>query len=142
MASNTTYNRDTWNEVGASFIQPYATGVKGSAAANMSTTFDLTLADDVFIRGLEAVVSGASMGDTISISVIDANGVTGYPPGTVVFTPVSNWNIEVGNSLLSYSSVTPKKALATMKLRVCYNNTSLLNNVDVGINFNLLKILS
>lgn len=142
MPSNTIYNRDTWAEIQASFVQPYSLGVKGTADANSTTCFDLTLTDDVFIRALEVVVSGASSGDTITISVIDINGVTGYPPGTTVLTPVSNWNIQAGNSAMGYTGVTPKKALATMKIRVAYTNTSLNTSVNVGVNFNLLKVLS
>lgn len=142
MATGTIYNRDVWSDIQANMVQPYAIGIKGSADPNCTTAFDFTLADDVFLRAIETVITGAHMGDTISISVIDVNGVTGYPPGTVVATPVQNWNVPDGSTSVGYTSVTPRKALATMKVRVSYTNTSLLGSVNVGVNFNFLKILS
>lgn len=140
MASNTTYNRNTWQEVHSNVTQPYNIGIQGSADPLTITSFYLTLTDDIFIRGVEVVYAGATMGDTITLSVIDTNGITGVPPGTMIACPVNGWNLSSGAETLRYTSLTPRKALATMKLKVDYNNTG-NSSVIIGINFNCLKIL-
>lgn len=140
--TGSTYNCDTWAEVQQSATTPMSLGSAGPAASNTDTNFDLQVADDMFLRTLELITQNATMGDRVTVQVIDTNGVTGAPPGTVVAQPVLNWNVIPGTNDINYESVTPRKILGTMTIRAIYHNSSLiLNTVNIGINYNFLKIL-
>ena len=134
-----TYFSDTWGLMQAGSVLPNAIGITGLASARTSTSIDYTLKDDVFFRGIEFIARNQSFGDTLSLEVIDTNGITGVPPGTTILTPVSNWNLVTDfQRVLQYMSVTPQKALATMTLRLTYNSTG-NSDVNVAINYIFLK---
>jgi hypothetical protein len=139
---NSTYNADRWDMVASYAIAPLAIGLTASCAAGTSTNLDYVLTSDAFFRGIQFLVSGATFGDTISLKIIDTLGVTGAPPGTVLLTPVSNWNIvsDQQNSI-TYESVVPKKIPGTFTIRIVYNSTGLLTPVSLAVNYELLNIL-
>lgn len=137
-----TYNPGSWKDIYASSVAFASVGIAQPCQPHTSTNIDLVLTDDIFIRGIEFLASGALFGDTVSLQVIDTAGVTGAPPGTVIATVVSAFNVATDQQkFLAYEAVAPKKALATMTIRAIYTSNSLLVPVNVAINYILLKPL-
>ena len=139
IGSKFTANR--WEDVLSDTVMPNSVGLTGSCTAGSSSTVSYVLTDDMFFRGLDFVVDAPSFGDTITMEIIDTNGITGVPPGTVLATPISNWNISPAQKFLSYEGVVPKKGLATFTINVIYTSAASIGTVNFGINFILLKLL-
>jgi len=140
--NNSKYLADRWADVQQDKVAPFSSGISVTCFPNQSTNVDLVLTDDVFFQGLEVLLSGATFGDTVSMLVIDTNGITGVPPGTVLLAPVLNWNVETDRQkTLTYEAVVPKKALASFTIRAVYNSTSLLTPVKMAINYKMLRLL-
>lgn len=139
--TGSTYTSQEWTNVQANAVSPFAIGVTATATAGTSTVKNYVLTDDVFIRGVEFLTdTNVQFGDTVSIQVIDTNGITGLPAGTVLNTPISNWNLETVQRKVSYDSVTPQKGLATFTVSITYTSTGLFS-VNFAANFLFLKIL-
>ena len=136
------YAADRWIDIQQDKVAPASMGASASCAAGSSTNVDVVLTDDMFVVGLEFIAVGALVGDTVTLQVIDTNGVVS-PPGTVIMTPVSNWNVSSDQQMfLKYQAITPKKVLGTMTIRAIYTSTSFLSPVILKINYIFLKVLS
>lgn len=94
---------------------------------NVATTTSLS------IIGGNLYTVGMKMGDTVSLSVVDKDGVY-YPAGTVVKAYVTGWNVSpTGDQGIN----TPYgiKIPGGLYIAVKYTNTNLLTDVKVGVNF-------
>lgn len=139
--TGSTYAPQTWEDVQASKVQPDVIGIKGTANANSTTNIDTQVADDVLIRGIQPIINGMNFGDTITISIIDKDGIY-FPANTVVSTPVQNYNVETSSQdQKEYKSAAPFKMLGGLYLRIAYTNTNALVAATVEVNFEFLKVL-
>lgn len=140
--SGSTYAPQTWTDVQALWVKPTAEGISDSCVIGSSKVTDYVLTDDILIRGIEFYATGLSFGDTITIDVIDTNGITGLPPGTILNTPVKNWRLNAQDKMLKYESVAPLKGLATFTVRFTYNSVGFgLGSVNYAINLATMKVL-
>lgn len=112
-------------------------GMKFTAAANTSTTsyYKVTAANTtgLTIVGGNLYTVGMKMGDTVSLCVVDRDGVLAAP-GTVIKTYVSGWNVSpTGDQGMNtpYGIYIP----GGLYIAVSYVNTNAETSVDVGVNF-------
>lgn len=130
-----------WQEVEVSKVQSATMGATGTATANTTTNIDVLISDDCLISSIELIASNATFGDTVTVKIIDKDGVYA-PPNTVLATPVTNFNI-IGDTQLQarYDAIAPFKILGGVYFRFAYTSTSLLTNVSVAANLILAKLL-
>jgi len=139
---NSTYVPGKWSEIDSGKVAPFVFGITQTVPASQTTNINYILTDDVIIRGIEFLAKGSNFGDTISLKIIDTNGVTGVSPGTIIAVIVSNYILSSDlQKFLSYESVVPKKILATMTIQISYTSTGILTPINTAINFLLLKTL-
>lgn len=139
--TGSTYAPQRWSDVETSKVQPDTIGIKGTAAANTTTNIDTKIADDVLIRSVEPIIANMNFGDTITVSVVDVDGVY-FPAGTVISSPVQNWNVQTSTQIQEdYQSISPFKMLGGLYVRIAYTNTNALVAASVEINFQFLKVL-
>lgn len=123
MPSNTGYNPQHEWEFEKSKLNADGQGVQGSATAGSTTNFDVVLTDDCLYTGVWIAVSGSANGDAAKLQVIDTNGITGFPPGTVLLQAV-NWGIPGFNFSEQFDYNYPAKVLATMTIRIIYTSAA------------------
>lgn len=138
--TNSTYTCTRWIDIQSQYISPLASGVTGQCLEGEPATVDTVLSDDIFIRGIEVMCDAVRLGTVTTIQIIDTNGITGVPPGTVVATPVNKWNIPEISKMLSYEAVVPFKAPATFTIRITVIPPS-EEPLNFAINYLFLKIL-
>jgi len=136
------YAPPTWPSVLASAVQPNVMGIQATVPVNTTKSIDTLIADDSLINGIQLLVNGSTFGDTVTVEIVDKNGVY-FPANTVVATPVTNFNIITSDQLQAdYHSIAPFKLLGGLYIRIIYTSTGgLLANVDVNANFILAKVL-
>lgn len=134
-----TYAPQRWTDLETAKVQPNTKGIKGIASANVTTTFDTQVADDSFVRSIELITNGAAMGDTVTVQLVDKDGVY-FPANSVLAMPVSTYNV-LNSNAIHYESVCPFKILGGLYIRINYVNTNALTTVNLGVNFILLKAL-
>lgn len=136
------YAPQTWDEVVVSNIRPNVIGVQASIPSGTTQNVDTKIVDDSLFRGIKLIANNTTFGDTISVRVVDVDGVYA-PPGTVLASPVLNFNISSDQQLQAdYESIAPFKILGGLYLRVTYNSTGgLLSSVQLGVDIFLATIL-
>lgn len=136
------YAPQTWHEVQASLVAPNVIGVQGSITDGQTANIDTLITDDCLFRGIKLIAMNTTFGDTISVTVVDINGVYA-PAGTVLSAPVLNFNISSDQQLQAdYESVAPFKLLGGLYLRITYTSTGgLLSAVKLGADLFLVKVL-
>lgn len=112
-------------------------GLKFTAAANTNTTayYKITSSTTVglSIVGGNLYTNGMTMGDTMSLAVVDKDGIMS-PQGTVIKSYVTGWNVSpTGDQGMNtpYGIYIP----GGLYIAATYTNTALLTTVQVGINF-------
>lgn len=140
--TNSHYNPQTWVEMEAAKVLPSTVGVTFTASANTTTTNDVLIADDLFVRFLELILNGHQMNDTISMSFIDKDNVLGFGANFVVATPVSNYNIAADQQKQGgYEAIVPKKIPGGIYARFAYTSAALIGTTRVEVNIIGLKAL-
>lgn len=137
-----TYTPQTWPDVMVAMVAPSVIGVQGSIPSGTTQNVDTLIADDSLFRGIKLIATNTTFGDTISVKIVDISGVYS-PPGTVLGSPVLNFNISSDQQLQAdYESVAPFKILGGLYLRITYTSTGgLLTNVKIGADLFLVKVL-
>ncbi len=130
---NSEYNPQMWHDVQAIFVKPKSIGLSGSVGAGGTTNVDLTLTDDMLIRGVEMFCNNIAFGDKVSVSVLAGAAVVG--------TPITDWALSTENKFIKYDAVAPMKLVAGLKLRFTYTSALLLGLAEFKINLNMLEIL-
>lgn len=80
------------------------------------------------------VGSEARLGDKITIQIVDLDGMTGAPPGTVLASPVDGVHVPpggTGTTLLEFSTGQTMPMVKETYLRFTYHSDGLGQNVDV-----------
>ena len=133
-----------------------ATGFRGTATKAVDgstptvTNLDFAIgAEDRYINGLKLMLVNQAEADTMSLSIVDKDGVLSgiaYPPGTtlpvVLKTFGSSWNVDHEKSdqgQQQYNFVA--KIYAGLYLRVVYTATGAVNDVTVKLNAFLHKYI-
>ena len=137
-----TYAPQTWQDVLAAMVAPNVMGIQGSIPTNTTKNIDIRVADDSLFRGIKLIAMNTTFGDTMSITVVDVDGVYS-PAGTVLSAPVLNFNISTDQQLQAdYESVAPFKLLGGLYIRITYVSTGgLLSTVKIGADIFLVKVL-
>lgn len=133
MPANTLYNPERLTDLQNSLLVGAARGVSAVCSADGVTNLDLVLTDDVLMTGLCFIVSGATLGDYVSLQVLDPNN-------NVVAQPVSKWYVPANDSQ-DFNMVFPVKALARFTLRAVYCATALDLTPILAVNYKLWKVL-
>ncbi len=136
--TGSTYLPARWTDVEASKIRPNVIGIQATITGNSVQTVDTLVLDDMLIRGVEFLSTNANFGDSLTIKIVDIDGVYA-PANTIVSVPVSNYVVPI-NNYSSYDSVAPMKMLGGLYLRIVYTSTG-STNVSLGINFLFVKLL-
>lgn len=137
-----TYAPQTWNDVMAAMVQPSVIGIQGSIPSNTTASIDTVITNDSLFRGIKLIAMNTTFGDTISVKIVDINGVYS-PAGTILGAPVLNFNISSDQQLQAdYESVAPFKILGGLYLRITYTSTGgLLSTVKLGADLFLVTVL-
>jgi hypothetical protein len=113
------------NPFTSSVVQFAGTGFSAAFPAGKATDFYLLLSNGFMINGGEYYTIGANQGDTITVDLVDKDGVVS-PAGTVLVTPsyLANWNVSPQNNIkqlfqTSYAATPP----LGVYLRFTYTST-------------------
>lgn len=137
-----TYTPQTWDSVLVSMVSPNVIGIQASIPSGTTVSTDTRIADDSLFRGIKLIATTTTFGDTISVKVVDVDGVYAAP-GTILGSPVLNFNISTDQQLQAdYESVAPFKILGGLYIRITYVSTGgLLSTVKIGADLFLVKVL-
>lgn len=137
-----TYEPQTWVDLMASMVAPTMIGITGSVPAGNTVSMDTQIVDDSLFRGVRLIAMNTVFGDTVSIKVVDVDGVY-LPAGTILSSPVLNFNISTDQQLQAdYESVAPFKILGGLYLRIIYvSSGGLLSTTKIGADLFLIKVL-
>lgn len=132
MASGTVYIPQVY-PLDASKVSGFGQGASATCGANTTTNIDLLITDDCIITGLELIISGASKGDYVALSVLVS--------GVAVATPIPGpWYLpQNGDNIFDLSI--PIKLVSGMTLRAAVTTTVVLVTPFVAINYKLWKVL-
>lgn len=142
---NSTYNPLNQNEFDKTKIQVADKSVQGVCPAGETASFDVTLADDHLLMGLQILAKNSNFGDTLTLQVIDIAGTlpngASFPPNTVL----AQFGTTIGvcddkQEKLNERSVYPAKLLAGLSIRLVYTSTG-TTDVNVIANYILHKVL-
>lgn len=127
------------------FESPYGyffrgTGITCTATKNTTTNCDYKLTETRKISGIHVYLKNQCFADTMKLQVVDKDGAY-YPAGTVLDEYGTNWNIDSehesqGREIMNYAA----GVLVNLYLRVVYNSTCNVNDVDIKINYYLHKV--
>lgn len=136
------YAPQTWSEVKASMVASNVIGIQASIACGTTQNVDTRIADDVLFRGVKLIAKNTTFGDTVSVKVVDVDGIY-FPAGTVLSSPVLNFNISTDQQLQAdYESVAPFKLFGGLYIRITYNSVGgLLSFSNIGADFMLVRLL-
>lgn len=116
---------------GMTFTADAASVTPGYFKVDVATTTGL------YIVGGNLYTQGMKMGDTVSLAIVDRDGVYA-PAGTILKSYVTGWNVSpTGDQGINtpYGIFIP----GGLYIMVAYTNTNALTPVSVGINFLLHK---
>lgn len=121
--------------LGADSVSICPFGTMFSALANQSTTFDLVIASQVYLKGGIMYSSPGNVGDTLTVQVVDKDNITGLGSNTVLATYVNSWYVipEDMNAVEDVSLSQPM--MAGLYIRFIYTNAS---STDTKVIVNLL----
>lgn len=122
-------------------MQFAGSGFNGTAAKNATTDLWFQLANSFYLSGGEYFTFGAVAGDTLTIDVVDKDGVYA-PPGTVLAAPpyMTTWNIPPNDgSLTKFERTYAAKPPPNVYLRFRYVATGTVNDVKFYCNLYLHK---
>lgn len=141
MPANTTYAPMRVTDFEASKLQFNAQGIQSRPALNSTSNIDLYFSDDHLITGFWLTVAGATIGDYLSLQVVDTDNIMGYGANTVLKTFASNIFIPTSVDA-QFDIVYPAKIYAGLSLRMRYTSVALLGALSVvSVNYKLHKIL-
>lgn len=135
---NSTYAPQRWSDLETAKVVPMLVGLQNTATAGGPTNTDWLLTNDILFRSIEVCFLGASAGDTITLQIIDVDGMLGTP-NAVLSCPILNWNVFAGTGAIQYVALTPRKALAGLTFRLIYISTG-ESDVTVGLNYTTVKL--
>lgn len=140
--TGSTYSPQTWQDVLVSAVAPHVVGIQGTIPNNTTANIDTQITDDALFRGLKLIATNTTFGDTVTVAVVDKNGVY-FTAGTILSYPVMNFNISSDQQLQAdYESIAPFKILGGLFIRITYISTGgLLSSVKIGADIMLANVL-
>jgi hypothetical protein len=139
---NSQYQPNNWAEMNPNKVQTHAFGIYDTVSANSTKTIDTLIADDSFVRAIEFMANGSTFGDTVTMKIVDVDGVYA-PAGTVLGTPVDGWVIiSDQDRKAAYEAIVPMLLKGGLYIRMIYVNTGLLGSVKIAFNLALLKVVA
>ena len=121
-------------------IQPF--GVLFPAAANSTTTYDYKLLDNYSLKGGVLFAKDASVGDSISVQVVDVDNIVGYGAGAVLTTYITNWYVIPNEQNVVEDISISAPISAGLYFRFVYASTSASTDAKVIVNFMAYKVNS
>lgn len=110
-------------------------GISGLALPSSVTNIDFKLPEARYLTGGQLLVSGGAWGDTVTIQVIDIDGLYGAGPNLVLGEFVTNLCVNPSSTEQIHLEC-PYVALIPMNiyLRMKYTNTDVANTAKVAMN--------
>jgi len=141
MPSNTKFAPTSSQQYSSKDLNANFKGNLFSATAGTTTTNDMQITDDHLIDGATLVCIAATIGDKITMQVVDKDNVMGFGANTVLGQYVTDWYINPNESKqLDFQSMYPAKIYSGLYLRMLYTSVG-ATNVDVIVNYRLHKVL-
>lgn len=134
-----TYAPSRWADIEAQKVRPNIMGIQDSADGSTTTTMEQLISDDSIIREIEIAADTANFGDTITLSVVDKDGVY-FAANTVISVVANEYNVRTDTNPSEYQAVAPFKIPGGVYIRCVYTNTG-SDAVLVAINFHMLTVL-
>ena len=116
------------------------TGVSGTATKNTTTSIDYKLTENRFVNGVQFILKNHVFGDSAQFQVVDVDNILGYGAGTVLDEFGTSWyfaeDVQTqGPFIIPY----PALVNSGLYIRIVYNSTGTVNDVDVRLNLFLHK---
>lgn len=143
MASNTTYKPTRVIDFEAAKLNADFQSIQGTAAAGVSTNFDLVMTNDELITGMEVIAMNSTFGDTITFQLLAGTAYTayGYAATQVLNQFVTNWGVCTDSQKkISKEIDYPAKFITGTVVRVVYKSYG-TTPVNLIINLDLHKVL-
>lgn len=120
--------------LGADSVSICPFGTMFTATANQTTTYDLKISSSVYLKGGIMYTAPGTVGDTLTVQVIDKDNITGLGANTVLATYINNWYVipEDMNAVEDVSLSQPM--VAGLYIRFIYNNSNPTTNSQVIVN--------
>lgn len=141
MPTGTTYAPVSTSEFKSTKVQYAARGVSATCTLNAVTNIDLAFTEDHLLTGFWILGKDITLGDKISLQVIDSSNVFGYGAGTVLKEFATNIYI-TDNLDAQFEVLYPAKVIAGLSIRVVYTSTGTTGNSPFfAANYKLHKIV-
>ena len=141
MPINTKYSPSHSSQYSAKDINADFRGFKFTADAGQATTHEWAAPYDIIIDGGAMSTIGASLGDSVSLQVIDKDNILGYGANTVLGQYVTNWFMNPQESVqINFQNGYPAKIVGGLYLRAIYYSVG-GTDVEVILNYRLHKVL-
>ena len=153
---NSTYAPKRYEDLNSDSCTVDNQTIQDVADAGTSTNIDLKLTDDHLITGIQLIVENANFGDTVTMQVVDNDGVlpTVYGPYWTAEQPVlypnypvlrqfaTNWGLSSDVQVkFDEGQLYPAKIIAGLYIRIIYTSTG-TSNVNVIANYRLHMVLT
>lgn len=134
-SSNQSIKEAVIQHLGADTLVLCPFGVFFTAAANQTTTYSYELTSPVYLRGGVLYATPSTIGDRLTVEIVDVNNILGEGANTVIAIYVNGWYVMPGvvNQIedISVSEQLP----SGLYVNFLYNNTSLTQATQVIVNF-------
>jgi hypothetical protein len=120
--------------LGADSVSICPFGTIFTATANQTTTYDLKIANAVYLKGGIMYAAPGNVGDTLTVQVVDKDNVIGLGANTVLATYINNWYVipEDMNAVEDVSLSQPM--MAGLYIRFIYGNSNATTDSQVIVN--------
>ena len=108
-----------------------------TATANTTTQHDYKITNNLLIKQASFISASASIGDSIKVEIVDAEGLLGQGVDYVVRTPIQKFYVQStdkGNPLVANETLVGELIPQNLYIRIHYTSTAVLGDVDCYIN--------
>lgn len=91
----------------------------------VSTNCDIHITDDHVCDGGRIITTGAVLGDTVDIKIVDIDNILGYGANVTLKQVVTAWPIYPGSNIWDFSVSYPAKIYGGLYCRIVYNSVAI-----------------
>lgn len=116
-------------------VRPYIDAFNFTVSGSGAEDHDYQIPFDLYLTGVEGILSGQMAGDYMQIKVIDVDNVTGLGANTVIGTPVNKFFVNPTNNTkekmdMGYPIYVP----SGVYIRITYTSGNILASINCRIN--------
>lgn len=124
-------------DMGSDTVEPYIYGFSFTVTGAGTQSYDYKVPYNMFVTSAEAIFSGQTAGDYITISGVDVDNIYGLGAGTVLGTSVEKYYVTpVNNTKERIDLGYPLKSPKDLYTRVYYTTTN--ESASVNVRFNII----